>query len=184
MSRPSSLSSNDSAPQDLVLQGERNPEIVGFEAEMVQFFVSAAELLSVPKSVAAIYGLIVASPAPLSFADIEARLNFSKGSVSQGLRALREVGAVKEVSTAADRTELFMPDMEMRSLIDRFIEQRLKKQLDTGKNRLATLNRATAAFSATEQKVVLSRVQKLQQWNDRTRALLPVVRTFLSLTKL
>lgn len=185
MSRPSSTQfSPPVTGPSLVLPGERPPDVVAFEQEMVAFFVSAAELMSVPKSVAAIYGVIVASPVPLSFADIEARLDFSKGSVSQGLRVLREVGAVQEVSTPSDRTELFTPDMELRSLIDRFIEHRLKTQLDAGKARLEALQKGTAAFSGPEQKVIRGRVGKMQQWNDRTRALLPVVKTFLKLTKL
>lgn len=78
----------------LVLTGGRPSEVADFERAMVDFFVDAADLLGVPRSVAAIYGIVFASAVPLSFADIEARLDISKGSVSQGLRVLREVGAV------------------------------------------------------------------------------------------
>ena len=76
----------------LVLAGNRSTDVVVFEEQVVDFFISAADLLGVPKSVAAIYGIVFASPAPLSFAEIETRLNISKGSVSQGLRVLRDVG--------------------------------------------------------------------------------------------
>jgi DNA-binding transcriptional regulator GbsR (MarR family) len=149
---------------------------------MVDFFVDAAELLGVPKSVAAIYGIVFASPQPLSFADIESRLDISKGSVSQGLRVLREVGAVKEVSTPADKAELFEPDLEMRKLVGRFLESRVERQLETGKGKLNALNQATSAFANGQQKALRQRIQKLQQWHDRTRALVPLVRTFLKLT--
>jgi len=160
----------------------RSNEVLQFEQAMVEFFVDAAELLGVPKSVAAIYGIVFASPVPLSFADIESRVSFSKGSVSQGLRVLREVGAVKEVSTPTDKAELFEPDLEMRKLVGRFIESRLQTQLDSGKGKLKALNQGTAAFANGQQKVLKQRVQKLQQWHDRTRALLPVIRTMLKLT--
>lgn len=149
---------------------------------MVDFFVDAAELLGVPKSVAAIYGIVFASPVPLSFADIESRLDISKGSVSQGLRVLREVGAVKEVSTKEDKAELFVPETEMRSLVGRFLENRLEKQLDAGKGKLKALHHGTSAFRNGQQKVMRQRLDKLQQWNDRSRALLPIIRTFLKLT--
>lgn len=149
---------------------------------MVDFFVDAAELMGVPKSVAAIYGIVFASPVPLSFADIESRLDISKGSVSTGLRVLREVGAVREVSAAADKAELFEPETELRSLMGRFIENRLEKQLETGKGKLKSLTQGTRAFSNGQQKVMRQRLSKLQQWHDRTRALLPVIRTFLKLT--
>jgi DNA-binding transcriptional regulator GbsR (MarR family) len=172
-------------PRDsLVLPGDRPDEIVAFESEMVAFFVDAAELLGVPKSVAAIYGIVFASPAPLSFAEIEAKLDFSKGSVSQGLRALREIGAIREVSTTETRTELFAPDLEMRRLIQRFIEQRLDTQLEQGKKRLGGLKKTAKVFTTGNQKVISERLQKLQRWHDRTRALMPVVKTFLKLTKI
>lgn len=162
-------------PQDsLVLPGGRPEALVAFESEMVAFFVEAAELLGVPKSVAAIYGIVFASPEPLSFAEIEARLDFSKGSVSQGLRALREIGAIREVSTAANRTELFAPDLEMRRLIQRFIEQRLDTQLEQGKKRLGELKKNAKVFTAGPQKLINERLLKLQRWHDRTRAFLPI----------
>ena len=166
----------------LVVPGDRLADQVTFENSMVDFFVDAAGLLGVPKSVAAIYGVVFASPVPLSFADIDARLDISKGSISQGLRMLREVGALKEVSRAADRAELFSPDLELRKLIQRFLEQRLQKQLDTGRTRLAGLRKAATLFPAPAQKELLQRVKKLQQWHDRSCALLPLAKTFLNLT--
>ena len=44
---------------DLVLQGERADSVVAFEGQVVDFFVDAADLLGVPKSVAAIYGIVL-----------------------------------------------------------------------------------------------------------------------------
>ena len=128
--------------RDLLQKQERSASVVGFEEAVVDFFVDAADLLGVPKSVAVLYGIVFASPQPLSFADIQARGTLSKGSVSQGLRVLREMGAIKEVSAPADRSELFTPDLEMRRLIQRFLEQRLEKQLAAGKSRLGDLQRA------------------------------------------
>ena len=73
----------------------RVPDAAAFEQAMVGFFTEAAEMLGLPKSVAAIYAVIFASPRPLSFADVETRLQLSKGSVSQGLRFLRQIGAIR-----------------------------------------------------------------------------------------
>ncbi|HVZ63788.1 MAG TPA: transcriptional regulator [Lacunisphaera sp.] len=169
-------------PSGLVLAGSRPAAAVAFEAAVVDFFVDAADLLGVPKSVAAIYGLVFASPGPLSFADIESRLDFSKGSISQGLRMLREVGALKEVSGPDDRAELFTPDLEMRKLIQRFLEQRLQKQLDSGRSRLAEFKKAVTVFPASSQKELTLRLKKLQQWHDRARGLMPIARTFLKIS--
>ena len=154
---------------------------MGFEKAVVDFFVDAADLLGVPKSVAVLYGIVFASPQPLSFADIQARGTLSKGSVSQGLRVLREMGAIKEVSAPADRSELFTPDLEMRRLIQRFLEQRLEKQLAAGKSRLGDLQRALPTLEKSHAETLRSRLQQLQSWHEKARALLPIARTFLKL---
>ncbi len=166
----------------LVLPGDRPEHLVAFESQMVDFFVEAADLLGVPKSVAAIYGIIFASPQPLSFAEIESRLDISKGSVSQGLRVLREVGAIKEVSGETDRAELFTPDLEMRKLIARFLENRLNKQLDAGSSRLTTLQKALPASRSADAEVLRERLKSLQAWHSKARQLLPVAKAFLKLS--
>jgi hypothetical protein len=71
-----------------------------------------------------------------------------------------------------------MPDLEMRQLIHRFIENRLERQLATGSTKLKMLGRSAEAFPAAHQKVLQQRLKKLSQWHDRTRALLPVARAF------
>jgi DNA-binding transcriptional regulator GbsR (MarR family) len=165
----------------LVLAGDRPAAVVDFEAAMVDFFVDAADLFGVPRSLAAIYGIVFAAPAPLSFAEIAARLDLSQGSISQGLRALRDVGAVVEVSTDADSTDLFAVDTEMRQLIGRFLKSRVERQLNGDAERLAGLKTRLAALPAADRKKLSPRLQKLQRWHDRTRRLLPLVRAFLQL---
>ena len=166
----------------LVLPGNRPTEMVAFENTMVDFFLDAAGLLGVPKSVAAIYGIVFASPSPLSFAEIEARLDISKGSISQGIRVLREIGALKEVSSPVERVDLFTPDMDLRHLIKRFLEQRLQKQLDVGKARISGMKRALPNSDYPEAGVLLSRFKQLQTWHEKARAILPLVRVFLKIT--
>ena len=165
----------------LVRMEGRVEEIVEFEAALVGFFVEAADLMGVPKSVAAIYGICFASPEPLSFADIEQKLGLSKGSVSQGLRFLREIGALKEVSTAAHRLDRFEPDMELRKLASHWLEERLQKQLNSGQRRLAAIGKTIPADKNGTTKNLRARLKSLQDWHDRTQSLLPVVRTFLKL---
>ena len=81
--RPQSSAVRRPSSRSLVIAAGRLEATIAFEPNVVDFFVSAAELLSVPKSLTAIYGIVFASPAPLSFADIEARLDLSKDSLSQ-----------------------------------------------------------------------------------------------------
>lgn len=172
----------DRMQSTLVVAGGRSGSVVQFEAQVVDFFVAAADLLGVPKSVAAIYGIVFASPDALSFAQIEARLDISKGSVSQGLRVLREVGALKVVSTPADRAELYAPDLELRKLVARFLENRLQRQLDAGGTRLISLHNAIPEGSPNEAAELKRRLKSLTEWHSKAKTLLPLVRTVLKVS--
>lgn len=165
----------------LVISTERPVKQAAFDAAMVDFFVDAAGLLGVPKSLAAIYGIVFASPEPLSFADIAARLDISKGSISQGLRILREIGAVKEISAEVDRVELFTPDLELRKLIARFISSRLQTQLSAGQKRLAAIAQQVPTADLAHAELLRQRLKHLTGWHTKARALLPIARTFLKL---
>ena len=169
----------------MVVSGDRDPETVAFETEMVGFFVDAAELLGVPKSVAAIYGTVFASPEPLSFSEIEERLAISKGSVSQGLRVLRDVGAIKEAQSSklnARSSQRFEPDMELRKLIKHFLDSRLQSQLESSRGRLQQLEAKIPTANAEQAARLRDRTKYLSSWNKKARALMPIAKTFLKLS--
>ncbi len=165
----------------LVVGAGRPADVVAFEAEVVAFFVEAAASLGVPKSVAAIYGMCFAAPKPLGFAELEARLALSKGSISQGLKVLREVGALTESATADPRTKSYVPNTELRQLVGQLLETRVSRQLQNGHRRLVDLKRMLAVYPGTGQRPLRARISKLERWHERTRALLPVAKTFLRL---
>jgi HTH-type transcriptional regulator, glycine betaine synthesis regulator len=168
----------------LVRGDGRAPDVVAFEVALVDFFVRGAELLGAPRSVAAIYGIVFASPEPLCFADIEARLDISKGSISQGLRVLREIGAIKVVEGNGSRRDYFAPDLELRKLVVRFLDERLQRQLSDGSERLKRLGHSVPGSSAANTATLRERLHQLKNWHDKTRAVVPVIKTFLALTKL
>ncbi|KAB2919444.1 MAG: ArsR family transcriptional regulator [Dechloromonas sp.] len=175
----------------LVIAGDRHAAIVHFESEIVAFFVDAAISLGVPKSIAAVYGILFASPVPLSFSEISARLDFSDGSISQGLKTLREMGAIRCTSIDAPTAKsgspnpygrtCFEPDMEMRRLIHRFFEQRIEAQLQNGKRRLSSLQAMVSIHGTKEKRILDDRLFKLRRWHNRTRAMIPLLKTFLKL---
>jgi hypothetical protein len=65
-----------------------------FQSECIELFAEVVYALGLPRSIGQIYGLLYASPLPLSFSDIVERLDISKGSASQGLQLLRTLGAI------------------------------------------------------------------------------------------
>jgi DNA-binding transcriptional regulator GbsR (MarR family) len=166
----------------LVRADGRDRDVVRFESALVTFFIDAADLMGVPKSVAAIYGICFASPEPLSFTDIEQRLDISKGSVSQGLRVLREIGALQAVSLPGDRREYFAPDLHLRKLAAHWLEQRLQKQIDCGRDRLRQIVKIVPADKNGAAKTRRNRIKTLQGWQDQASSVLPIVKAFLKLT--
>lgn len=83
------------------------PALGAAERQVVAIFVQLAQSVGAPRSLGEIYGLLFATPVPLSSQDIVERLKISKGSVSQGLRFLRTWGAIKSVVVVGDRREFF-----------------------------------------------------------------------------
>lgn len=101
------------------------------EAQVIAVFVQLAQAMGMQRSLGEIYGLLYATPEPLAFQDIVDRLGLSKGSVSQGLRFLRTVGAIKPVVVAGDRREFFEPVLELRALVGGFLKERLNPELES-----------------------------------------------------
>ena len=83
--------------------GARAARLNPVEVDIIHLFVQLSRALGQPPSVAEIYGLLFISPNPLPQDDFIERLNLSKGSASQGLRYLLDLGAVRTVYVAGDR---------------------------------------------------------------------------------
>jgi hypothetical protein len=163
-----------------------------FEAECVEFFVEVVQVFGVPPSVGQIYGLLYASPAPLSFSDIVQRLEISKGSASQGLQFLRSVGAVRSVEgdfppfdlrrphseSDAKRRDYFEPELSLRKLISGVLHERVAPLAATGSHRVAHL-RDLAEREDGAKDFYLERVRQLETWRRRMKTVLPVLTTLL-----
>lgn len=164
-----------------------------FATEVTTLFVEAADLLGVPKSVAMIYGVLFASPLPLTFADIETRTQISKGSVSQGLRFLREIGAVRAAAEGAPvpaddqprgrAVEHYEPVVELRALLRRLLTDKIQPQLETGEARVGEIARRLDTLDPAAREVLTGRVRHLQVWQKRSRDFLPLFKAFLSFGK-
>jgi DNA-binding transcriptional regulator GbsR (MarR family) len=168
----------------LVLVDGRDPQLVAFEKAVVSYFLDAAGMLAMPKSLAAIYGICFATPQPLSANEIRERLDISAGSISTGLRFLRGIGALVEVSASADRSERFEPDIELRKLILHYLEHRVERQLAVGKKQIGAIKTSIPRRDAAAARKLAARVESLQGWHTKSRALLPLVKGALQLASI
>lgn len=146
-----------------------------FEVQSIDLFVRIAHLVAIPKSVGEIYGLLFASPQPLSFDDIVNRLSMSKGSASQGLRMLRVIGAAKSTYVAGERRDYYLAEIELRKLVVGFLNEQIRPHLVTGEERLTVLAGLVATEPESRRDVLLTRVRKLESWRSTTASALPAV---------
>jgi len=160
---------------------DRSPAGAEFSRECVEFFGEAVQLFGVPPSVGEIYGLLYASSEPLSFSDIFEQLDISKGSASQGLNLLRSLGAVQTASPldANGRREYFSPELSLRKLLRGVLDERVSPLTRKSAGRLARLRELADGAAGRERRFRLGRVQQLETWRRRLKAVVPVLGTLL-----
>ena len=154
-----------------------------FERECVHLFSEVVQVLGVPRSVGQIYGLLFASPQPLSFSDIVEQLGISKGSASQGLQLLRTLGAIRLVSTDGGRSDeqpfgkardYYEPELSLRKLVSGVLQERIVPMAAAGTDHFARLRQI--ATEAGKQNIFLSdRIDQLETWRKRFRSVLPIL---------
>ncbi len=133
-----------------------------------------------PRSIGEIYGLLFISREPLSLDDLVDRLNISKGSASQGLRALKTLGAVREAPGNTDRRARFEPAVELKRLVGGFIREQVRPHLDSGKSKVKRLRTMVNGVEDKETRLFLDdRVDRLDQWMRRGGKVLPVLQKLL-----
>jgi DNA-binding transcriptional regulator GbsR (MarR family) len=148
-----------------------------FENTLVEVFSELADLFGNPRSHGQIYGLLFASPEPLTMDDIAARLSISKGSSSQGLRALETLGAIER--DASTRTATYAAKLELKVLISGFVRQRLMPRLDSSKTQLTALQPLLSALPAEHSTDYQLRLKRVTQWHDRALRFLPLAQKLL-----
>lgn len=153
------------------------------------FFADAVQLFGVPRSVGQIYGLLYATPTPLTLADIVTRLEISKGSASQGLQLLRSLGAIHEAEaspgtalespTRVPRATAYVPELGLRKLIGGVLSEQVAPLAVSSDARLARLAGAADVASGPMKDFYSKRVDKLSTWRRRLKAIMPVLGTLL-----
>jgi DNA-binding transcriptional regulator GbsR (MarR family) len=154
-------------------------ELADFERDCIDLFVHAAQLLSIPRSVGEIYGLLYASPSPLSMDAIMERLDMSKGSVSQGLRWLRDIGAVRSTYITGDRRDHFAAETQLRKLASGFLQERINPHLQNGDNYIERLAQDAAKIRGSHRNFVNDRLSKVRSWHRIAKRVVPL---FLRIT--
>lgn len=146
-----------------------------FQIETIALFVRAAAVLSLPRSVAQIYGLLFTTVGPLTIDDISGRLGISRGSTFDGLRWLRELGAVASVFLPGVRKEHFRAEFQLRTLAAGFLRNQIQPHVENGAGHIRHLRESIDASSpdAAFQK---DRLKQIAGWHKFFSRVLPVIK--------
>jgi DNA-binding transcriptional regulator GbsR (MarR family) len=149
------------------------------ERELVSIFSELADLFGNPRSHGAIYGLLFASEKPLSMDEIVLRLDISKGSASQGLRQLEELGAILRAKENGERSHTYAARIELKPLIAGFLRGRLTPRLAASAERLKELEKLLPELPAEMRPVARLRLKRVTKWHRRARNFLPLAQKLL-----
>ena len=143
------------------------------ERRSIDFFVRMAGLLGVQKSTAEIYGFLYVCPEPVGFPEIERRLALSKGSVSAGLRFLREHGMIQAKRRPRVRADLWSVSPSLATALATLLSNRVQPALESSTPTLRALQEEAAAAGVSAE--VAERLSRLSHWNSRALELLPLL---------
>ena len=149
------------------------------ELETIHLFVQLSRALNQPSSVAEIYGLLFVSPRPLPQDEFLERLNLSKGSASQGVRYLVDLGAARTVYVAGDRRVHYEAVAELRNLASRFLRQQVVSYFEDSGERLERIEAEAKKLSGAERDQALARIKLLKSWQRNGRKILPLILALL-----
>jgi len=154
-------------------------DLAAIQSGMAAIFADLADLLGNPSSLGSIYGLLFASPDPLSMEEIVERLGISTGTASQGLRRLVELEAIMPGKADGERVTRYTAKLELRPFVAMFLEQQLFPRLKKSSERLETLDVLVQSLPADTKKVLNQRLERASKWHRRAMTFLPIVRRFI-----
>ena len=148
-----------------------------WEEAVIDLFLNAANSFGLPKSYGQIYGLLFCRDQALALYDVMELLKISKGSASQGLRALRQLGAVSSVFEPGDRKERFVAEIRLRKLVGGFLREQADPHIEKGSARLLQIQSLVANLQGEDsRKRGIRRHEILSGWHRQMSRLLPWVK--------
>ena len=148
-----------------------------WEIAVIDLFLNAANSFGLPKSYGQIYGLLFCRDQSLSMDEVMNLLEISKGSASQGLQSLRQLGAISSVFEPGDRKERFVAEIRLRKLVGGFLREQAEPHLEKGVARLHQIEALLGSLdNADSLKRGTRRHEILSGWHRQMSRLLPWVK--------
>ena len=146
------------------------------EDSILNLCIKLCSILGLPKSIGLIYGAVFASPKPVEAGQICLKLKISRGSVSQGLRFLKELGAIRSEGLNGNRAEHFVAEDHLRKAIETFVSQKIGPAFEELGEEVARLEKDPSQPLPEDLK---EKLETIRRWHSHGKLLLPLVTGFL-----
>jgi len=155
------------------------------EDSILNLCVKLCSILGLPKSIGLIYGAVFVSARPMEAGQICRKLKISRGSVSQGLKFLKELGAIRSEGSNGNRAEHFVAEDHLRKAVETFVTKKIAPAFDELGEEVVRLEKDPNLNLPQE---LREKLETIRRWHSHGQLLLPLVTGFLKtmplLTKL
>jgi DNA-binding transcriptional regulator GbsR (MarR family) len=132
------------------------------EYEALRPWVVLAEDLGLPRSIGLLYGLVFLSERPVSAQQCAEKLKLSRSSAGQGLKTLKEFGAIQSSHHLGERSEHFVIEPDLGVLLTHVLNGRILPSFAKFFSQVCELS-----FDGNGADFKRDRVEKLQRWEKK-----------------
>ena len=146
------------------------------EDSILNLCVDLCSILGLPKSIGLIYGAVFVASEPVEAGQICRKLKISRGSVSQGLRFLKELGAIRSEGLNGNRAEHFVAEDHLRKAVETFVSKKIGPAFEELGEEVARLEKDPSQPLPEDLK---EKLETIRRWHSHGKLLLPLVSGFL-----
>jgi len=146
------------------------------EDSILSLCVKLCSILGLPKSIGLIYGAVFVAREPVEAGQICRKLKISRGSVSQGLKFLRELGAIRSEGMNGNRAEHFVAEDHLRKAVETFVSKKIGPAFEELGDEVARLERDPSHPLPED---LREKLETIRRWHGHGQLLLPLVTGFL-----
>lgn len=124
-------------------------------------------MFGIPKTVGEIFGFVFSSSKPVTFENVVVSLGISGGSASNGLRFLRQIGALKLTYVPRDRRDFYVSETSVSRLLAGFLGEGIVHEAGENRQRLRGLHEKLNVDNDARASDLLRRVELMMEWSNQ-----------------
>ncbi len=145
------------------------------QIEIIDIFVQLSRLMGFPNSLGVIYGFLFVSLKPVNSEQISQTVKISAGSVSQGLRTLQNLGAIRTVYVPGARKAHYEANLDYRFVLSRYLSEVFLPRVSESKAKIGEMQTHVTSDSDHIDDELKKRIQILNKLFKKLDLVLPLL---------